>query len=235
MFSRIHQKLGTAGLIVAIVALVAALSGAAIAAQNGLNPKQKKEVTKIAKKHAGKRGAPGVPGAVGPQGAPGPQGAQGVPGPGGSQGEEGPPGPPGPTETKLPPGKTLKGLWQFQVEGPGSAYVSISFPLQVLPDGYPVHWIGVGGSEAENPAEKEADEKACPGDASEPLAEPDHLCVYAVSMSNAAFLETEGIGDRSMGWRGRFGVPEAGTAIGLGSWAVTAACPKDEEGIEIPC
>ncbi|HVV72142.1 MAG TPA: hypothetical protein VHI52_11700 [Verrucomicrobiae bacterium] len=51
---RIHQKLGTAGLIVAIVALVAALAGGAYAAGGGLSGKQKKEVTKIAQVEAEK-------------------------------------------------------------------------------------------------------------------------------------------------------------------------------------
>jgi hypothetical protein len=55
MISRIHSKLGTAGLVVALVALVVALTGVAFAA-SGLNSKQKKEVKKIAKQFAGKQG-----------------------------------------------------------------------------------------------------------------------------------------------------------------------------------
>lgn len=48
----------------------------------------------------------------------------------GRPGEEGATGPTGPTETKLPPGQSVKGLWQFQTEGSGVAYVSFSFPLR---------------------------------------------------------------------------------------------------------
>lgn len=94
MLTRMHQKLGTAGFVVAIVALVAALGGVAFAAA-GLNSKQKKEVKNIAQTEAkkfagagptGPKGDPGAPGAAGPQGAPGatgiqgPKGDQGIPG-----------------------------------------------------------------------------------------------------------------------------------------------------------
>lgn len=91
MFSRIHNKLGTAGLIVAIVALVAALAGTALAAA-GLTGKQKKEVTAIAKKYAGKRGPEGPVGPVGPigpKGDPGAKGDQGNPGSPGTDGTDG--------------------------------------------------------------------------------------------------------------------------------------------------
>ena len=73
MFSRMHNKLGTAGLLVAIVALVFAMVGGAYAAKGALTGKQKKEVTKIAKKYAGK---PGAQGPQGPAGLVGPKGAQ---------------------------------------------------------------------------------------------------------------------------------------------------------------
>jgi len=106
MFSRIHQRLGTAGLIVAVVALVAALAGGAYAANNGLNKKQKKQVNNIAKKQSkkwskkfskrfaepGPKGDPGAPGATG---LPGPRGLQGVPGTPGTPGTPGEPGEPG--------------------------------------------------------------------------------------------------------------------------------------------
>lgn len=88
MLSRIHNKLGTAGLVVAVIALVAALAGTAIAAA-GLNSKQKKEVTKIAKKYAGKNGAPGATGPAGPQGPKGDTGAAGKDGTNGTNGTDG--------------------------------------------------------------------------------------------------------------------------------------------------
>lgn len=87
--SSIHQKLGTAGFIIAIVALVAALGGGAYAASNALNGKQKKEVEKIAKQYAGKPGAAGATGPAGPAGAKGDNGAPGANGTNGTNGGKG--------------------------------------------------------------------------------------------------------------------------------------------------
>jgi len=75
MFGRIHEKLGTAGLVVAIVALVAALAGSAYAAGGGLNSQQKKEVKKIAKQYAGEAGPAGPQGHAGANGT---NGADGI-------------------------------------------------------------------------------------------------------------------------------------------------------------
>jgi hypothetical protein len=77
MFSRLHDRIGTAGLVVAIVALIAALGGTAWAAA-GLNSKQKQEVTTIAKKYAGKRGPAGPNGATGASGLAGTNGKDGT-------------------------------------------------------------------------------------------------------------------------------------------------------------
>lgn len=82
MFSKLHDRLGTAGFAVAIVALVVALAGTAYAATK-LNGTQKKEVEKIAKKFAGKTGATGAtgaPGAPGKGGINGSNGSNGAPG-----------------------------------------------------------------------------------------------------------------------------------------------------------
>jgi hypothetical protein len=223
MVSRIHRKLGTAGFVIAIVALVAALSGAAIAAMPGLNPKQKKEVKKIAKKLAGGPGAPGAAGPAGPQGAPGSQGTQG---PQGTQGGQGIPGAPGPTETKLLPGETLKGLWQFQVKDSGLALVTVSFPLRVEP-APDFHWIGVG----------EPSTPECPGTGLHPEAEPGNFCLYGQNVINAApFPNPSASVDATAGWRGEWTTTATGEAFGYGSWAVSAACEKDPETEEvIPC
>ncbi len=86
MFSRIRDKFGTAGLIIAVIALVAALAGTAFAAAK-LNGKQKKEVEKIAKKWANK-----IPGPAGPKGDNGAPGAKGDQGAKGETGDAGPPG-----------------------------------------------------------------------------------------------------------------------------------------------
>ena len=125
MFTRITDRFGTAGLIVAMIALIAALSGAAYAAKGGggLTGKQKKEVEKIAKKYAGKPGAPGAAGPAGPAGNAGAAGAKGDKGdkgdpgePGakgatGAQGIQGIPGNPWTAGGVLPPGETETGTW----------------------------------------------------------------------------------------------------------------------------
>jgi hypothetical protein len=136
MIHRIHERLGTAGFLIAIVALAAALSGTAIAATGALTGKQKKEVTKIAKKYAGKPGAPGAAGPAGPAGLQGDTGAQGKEGPQGKQGIQGVQGVPGATgftET-LPPGKTETGTWSIAVPPTQEPFelktdVSFSIPL----------------------------------------------------------------------------------------------------------
>lgn len=102
MISRIHQKLGTAGFVIAIVALVAALCGGAYAAGGGLTGKQKKQVKKIAKTEAkkfAKAGAAGPAGPAGPQGPAGPAGAKGDKGEKGATGEQGEKGEKGDTGT----------------------------------------------------------------------------------------------------------------------------------------
>jgi hypothetical protein len=99
MLQRFQDRVGTAGLIVAVVALVLALGGGAYAASGALTSKQKKEVTKIAqteaKKLAGKTGATGATGATGPAGAPGASGPAGAPGAKGDTGSPGSAGTPG--------------------------------------------------------------------------------------------------------------------------------------------
>lgn len=96
MFSKLHNRLGTPGLIVAVVALVVAVAGTAVAA-GGLTKQQEKQVKKIAKKYAGKNGKNGATGPAGANGAPGPAGPAGPTGSAGSDGAAGPTGPKGPT------------------------------------------------------------------------------------------------------------------------------------------
>jgi hypothetical protein len=240
MFERIHEKLGTAGLAVAIVALVAALTGTAFAAA-GLNPKQKKEVTKIAKKYAGKPGATGPAGPQGPAGAPGAKGDAGAPGAKGATGATGPTGaegPAGPTETRLPFEETLTGVWAFTGEGEGRAeYVPISFPLRVEPQPKVISsssFIKPGGEPTED----------CPGSVSEPEAAPGEFCMYAEFMKNAIGPQVNISSlsqDRTSGIIAEFLIgSEAGEGWGHGTWAVTA-CPappteeEEEEGVEFNC
>jgi Collagen triple helix repeat (20 copies) len=92
MMSKLHDRLGTAGFVIALIALVAALGGGAYAASGGLTGKQKKEVEKISKKYAGKPGAKGKQGPAGTSGPKGDTGAAGANGTSGSAGTKGEPG-----------------------------------------------------------------------------------------------------------------------------------------------
>jgi len=207
MISRIHNKLGTAGLVVALVALVAALGGVAIAAQ-GLNGKQKKEVKKIAQTEAkkfatagpqGPKGDPGAPGAKGDTGATGATGPEGKQGPEGKPGKEGPEGPEGPEGTfgskPLPSGQTLTGVY-----GDSPSLTAISFPIRVNPaptalfvlasENTTAYELGdgtrflypLGKPEPESLEEfeeaKKAAAEACPGSKTDPKAAPGFLCIY---------------------------------------------------------
>lgn len=88
MVSKLRDRLGTAGFVVAIIALIAALAGTAFAAA-GLSGKQKNEVTAIAKKYAGKPGPSGPKGDTGLQGPAGANGKDGTNGTAGSNGKDG--------------------------------------------------------------------------------------------------------------------------------------------------
>jgi hypothetical protein len=209
MISRIHGRLGTAGFIIAMVALIAALTGTAFATVDKLSKQEKKEVKSIAKKFA----TAGPVGAVGPAGPQGPAGSRGEVGPQGEQGEQGKQGEPGPTETNLPSGKTVRGLWQFQTSDTGEAYATISYPLRVVPTPVEEIFVEVGQSNEE-----------CPGTAANPQAKPGRLCIYAQVLQNTAnFPQASGNYDSTTGWRGTFEVTDpTKAALGYGSWAVTA-------------
>ncbi len=202
MFSKLHERLGTAGFVVAIIALVAALAGTAFAAA-GLNGKQKKEVTKIAKKYAGK---PGAVGATGPAGPAGPKGDKGDSGSDGADGADGvgvtsqaaTPGecPDGGTKFTtaggankvcngedgdpwtvggvLPTGETLTGVWGTpNVSMLATVYdVSFPIPLATAPEA-----VVVKPSEMDSGAGATA---GCPWDGSTeaPEADPGKFCIY---------------------------------------------------------
>lgn len=223
MFTRIHDKLGTVGLIVALVALVAALTGTAFAAA-GLTGKQKKEVKKIAQSVAkvGPAGPAGPPGAKGDTGAAGPAGKDGATGP---EGPKGPEGPPGPTETTLPSGQTLTGVWGFKTdEGAGNYPVPISFPLRVTPAPAAfetsTNYIPFGASATTE----------CPGTVEDPEAAPGEFCLYGGQEAAAltgATVDGSLVNtllwsmDPSSGLIIAMGI-EAPEARGRGTWAVTA-------------
>lgn len=219
MLSRIHNKLGTAGLIVAVVALIAALGGAAYAASdNHLSGGEKKEAIKIAKKYAGK---PGATGPTGPQGPAGPAGAKGdtgvagETGPQGPTGKTGPEGPEGVCSTSncvLPTGVTETGTYLApgafeKFEGPTKpteTNISFNIPLSQAPE---LHYRPVG---AEPTPE-------CPGTSEEPKAEPGQLCLYATGEAHYAFA---GANARETGAFVLFAHLES-EGVAAGVWAVT--------------
>lgn len=222
MLKRIHDKLGSAGLAVAVVALIAAVAGTAFAA-GGLTKKQEKQVIKIAKRYAGKKGPQGPKGDTGPAGAPGPKGDQGPRGDTGAQGPEGKEGPPGPTETELPPGKTMTGVWSFSGPGSTPVFLNIAFPLRANPK--PIVAIVEPG---------EAGTSKCPSEAAvDPEAVPEaargYLCIYARRLENASF-PTFPPTDFTSGYLEEFSSINPSERIwARGTWAVAERCPVDPE------
>jgi hypothetical protein len=190
MISRIHSKLGTAGLVVAIVALVVALTGVAFAA-TGLNGKQKKEVKKIAKQFAGQDGAPGAVGPAGPQGVKGdtgPEGKQGAPGQAGKNGEDGEDGAcseANPVCT-LPAGATETGVWALGTDD-GPSIVPITFNLPLAQPSTAIHYVNKAGEERTAFEEAwHATPENCMGSEDEPTAPEGEICIYADEENNGA-------------------------------------------------
>jgi hypothetical protein len=228
MISRIHSKLGTAGLVVAIVALVVALTGVAVAA-TGLNGKQKKEVKKIAKQFAGQNGAPGAIGPQGPKGDPGQKGDTGPEGKEGKEGKQGLKGDPGDPWTAggvLPSEETETGAFAIGNTAGASvemAAVSFNIPLEEAPE---IHVIKSNGEEKyfdEAAGEfKEREQPLCPGTADEPAAEPGVLCLYTKSEFGILFA---GYPPNTFSYATGAVIgflPEATGSNSQGTWAVTA-------------
>ncbi len=192
MLSRIHSKLGTAGLVVAVVALVAALTGAAFAA-GGLTKQQEKQVKKIAKKYAGKEGKQGPAGPQGPAGSPGPKGDKGDTGAAGPEGEQGIAGEPGvcsntEPECILPSGATESGTWAVSgVEGFQALPISFVIPLAEAPEEMNL----VNGEGKEFAAGEFVTPVNCLGSAEEPEAIAGHLCLYYDQMVGANTIELD--------------------------------------------
>jgi Collagen triple helix repeat (20 copies) len=216
---KVHDRLGSAGLIVAVVALVAALGGSAFAALPGLNSKQKKQVKSIAQSEAKKFAGAGPAGPQGAAGAPGAKGDAGAKGDPGAKGATGSEGPAGPTETKLPPGETLTGVWGFADKGITSQYVAINYPLRVEPApaefGLASNFIG----------EEDEPTPECPGSVSNPEAVPGQVCIYAKEVKNASgpFNNIISISqDLTSGIIAEFLIETEGEGWGSGTWAVTA-------------
>lgn len=246
MLSRIHNKLGTAGLVVAIVALVAALGGAAYAASdNHLSGGEKKEVKKIAKSVAkpgptgakgatglaGPAGKDGAKGATGPKGPTGEKGEKGEKGPKGDKGATGPKGPTGATgasvlcEGALCSGISEYGTWSLHKEASGLIFSDISYTTLYSSEekGPKIHFVpyeegsGVGGEGCEG------------GTWQVPVAEPGNLCIYEGELNNGYTYEEFFTGfatppNTKAAAAGAVFVVKAGAggATGFGTWALTA-------------
>jgi hypothetical protein len=227
MISRIHSKLGTAGLVVAIVALVVALTGVAFAA-TGLNSKQKKEVTKIAKKYAGKAGPEGKQGPAGAQGPAGPKGDKGEKGDKGDKGEKGLKGEAGVCseanpECVLPTGATETGAWSIgNDDGPSIVPLSFNIPLTTAPEF--LRYVTEAGLErylAPGPEIKEVTPVNCLGTAEEPEANPGYLCVYVLEQEGGVLSITAAFRKLFKTGATFFVSAEPGNHL-IGTWAVTA-------------
>jgi hypothetical protein len=188
MISKFHDRLGTAGLVVAVVALVAALSGSAIAAKKFVTPA---EATKIAKKYAGKKGAPGAPGPAGVPGADGKAGANGQPGATGATGPAGPAGPTGSIGTELEPGQTETGAFalsaQYKNFNEAASFASFPIQLSATLDADHVHGLNSAGEEFNPTTEAFEAADTCFGTVAAPTAPSGHLCVYTGTTSGIVF------------------------------------------------
>lgn len=230
MFSKIHERLGTAGLVVSVVALIAALAGSAIAA-GGLTKSQENQVKKIVKKEikkiklpAGPPGPAGAPGANGKDGAPGPVGPVGPQGPKGDTGAAGATGATGPTGSPwtaggtLPEEETETGAWGSGFTSGGLALEAISFNIPLAGSVTPVYvkQAGIGTENADK----------CPGvTAGLPEAEPGFLCLYEEAGLGGPFSVSvkKPSGPDGVGPSGAtLLISASGAGVVSGSWAVTA-------------
>lgn len=226
MLSRIHNKLGTAGLVVAIVALVAALGGAAYAASdNHLSGGEKKEVKKIAKGlvqpgpegkqgPAGPAGPAGAPGPKGPTGATGKTGLTGKTGATGATGPKGATGPPG-IVSPLPTGQTETGAWAIaNLNGEVSA--SFNIPLSAKPKAI----VFVGGTVTGSRVlpEGAVEESVCEGSVAAPSAPSGVLCVYVEATEEGGIFALEALTKRYVSGATWFVAEGEGRAFG--TWAV---------------
>jgi hypothetical protein len=233
MFSHARNRLGTAGLLMAIIALVAALGGGAYAASGSLTSKEKKEVKKIANAEAKKLQGTGPAGPAGPKGDTGSQGPQGKEGSQGKEGPQGKEGKEGPFVPQVPSGKTLKGVWSAATakESPALIPITFAFPVSPAPTAVLIKESGesafkVGPTGLEGFLATEEIEAVCPGSASDPLAKSGFFCVYTSKETNMEIAAAElfaGVGNPT-----KYGasIPVTNPSIDkgaiTGTWAVTA-------------
>ena len=109
---------------------------------------------------------------------------------------------------------TMTGEWSFSEKGAAGELVSISYPRQ-LPSEPTFNWVGP----TEGPT------TACPGNPSNPKAEPGNLCFYASGLTSASaptgFVNYTS--DPESGATVEFPIESEAEGYGYGSWAVTPA------------
>jgi Collagen triple helix repeat (20 copies) len=199
----------------------------------------------------GPEGPPGVNGKDGVNGKPGINGTNGLPGKSVLSGEEpagancpqsgywfeiqgsgskqyvcnGGGGAGGSSGQVLAPGKTMRGFWDFQVNNSiNEGVFSVTYPLS-MEAAYFFEFMDVGDAPTEE----------CPGDATNPKAKRGFVCVYAELTLGTVGGPAAG-SESTYGFRKKWPTqPGAATVVAFGTWAATARCPLDEDGLEIPC
>jgi hypothetical protein len=239
MFVKLRRQLSYRNIIVAVL-LVFALPGVAVAgtqAKKILITSTKQISAPVLKKLKGADGAQGPRGEIGPAGPAGPAGAkgetglpgkEGTPGKNGEKGEKGESGLTGFTTT-LPSGKTETGQWANNHTASEGEFIYTSFSFSIpLAESVTSHFIGEHEGEGEGSENLPA---GCKGNVKMPIAEKGNFCVFASAVDNASFAAFRDAEKGSISATGPTGLTgdlmvlvagSAGTAGGLGTWAVTA-------------
>lgn len=248
MFHKVRDRLGSAGLVVAVLALIVALSGGAFAATQSAKkakPLTKAQIIALIKAHPGptgpagangangQAGAPGKDGLQGKEGAKGPTGPTGAAGSTGTTGATGATGPTGATgatgatgstgspwtpDSQLPVGATETGTWAFNATEDDAEVVA--------PISFPIQTKLL--AEGETHFQSQGDfTTTCKGTATEPSAPSGHLCVYYNPLKPPVNATFEFFTDSTFQ---EFGAGVAGSLMhftmsgagyGFGTWAVT--------------
>lgn len=198
MLSKLHDRLGSAGLALSVIALVVALAGTAYAG-GALTGPEKKEIEKQSKKFskqfskqfaiegpAGPQGLPGSPGEKGDSGAQGEPGEEGKQGPAGepgpkgekgAKGDKGDPGDPWTAGGTLPVGATETGAFAAKGTAAGMIVASLEFsiPLAAPLDSEHVITLAAGYS---------GGNENCDGTVESPKADSGYLCIYIGQTQN---------------------------------------------------
>jgi hypothetical protein len=202
-------------MVIACIALGAALGGTSVAAinalpRNSVGTKQLKNGA-VTKKKINKKTLSQLRGNRGPQG---PQGAQGPPGAQGAQGIQGIQGPPGPFPDALPAGKTVVGTYDMEgVAAAGNGLVTSEISYIYRAPGQTAIFVKSGTTNAN-----------CPGNSTNPTANPGFTCVYEFLAINAS--ASRGINFNRVSGPGLYIFSAAAGQFGsAGTWAATAPAP----------